>query len=116
VTEHLDYAVEGLRRAGHELYVPCGLLYRATLRRLRGDPLTAEMDLSEVLEISELGSMRLYECDVHLEWARLCRQRGDRDGLQRHTAKARKLVEETGYGRRRREVGWLERQISSTPS
>ena len=68
----------------------------------------AEADLSEALEIAERGSMRLLECDAHLEWARLCRQRGDRDGLERHVARARKLVEETGYGRRRREVEWLE--------
>ncbi len=71
----------------------------------------AEADLSEALEIAERGSMRLHECDAHLEWARLCRQRGDRDGLQRHVARARRLVEETGYGRRRREVEWLERQL-----
>ena len=71
----------------------------------------AEADLSKVLEIADLDSMRLYECDAHLEWARLCRQRGDRDGLEWHVARARRLVEETGYGRRRREVEWLERQL-----
>ena len=109
--EHLDHAVEGLRRAGHEDYLPLGLLARAALRRLRGDLPAAEADLSEALEIAERGSMRLHECDAHLEWARLCRQRGDRDGLERHVARARRLVEETGYGRRRREVEWLERQL-----
>ena len=57
--------------------------------------------------------MRLHECDAHLEWARLCRQRGDRDELQKHVARARKLVNETGYGRRKREVEWLERQLSA---
>jgi tetratricopeptide (TPR) repeat protein len=109
--EHLDHAVEGLRRAAQELYIPRGLLARAALRRLRGEPTAAEADLSEVLEIAERGSMRLFECDAYLEWARLCRQRGDHDGLQLHVARARKLVEETGYGRRRREVEWLERQL-----
>jgi hypothetical protein len=107
----LDHAVEGLRRAAQELYIPRGLLARAALRRLRGEPTAAEADLSEVLEIAERGSMRLFECDAYLEWARLCRQRGDHDGLQLHVARARKLVEETGYGRRRREVEWLERQL-----
>jgi hypothetical protein len=52
--------------------------------------------------------MRLHECDAHLEWARLCRQRGDRNGLEWHVARARRLVEETGYRRREREVRWLE--------
>lgn len=106
--QHLDYAVEGLRQAGTEHNVPRGLLARACLRRLRNELANAETDLSESLEIAERGSMRLYECDAHLEWARLCRQRGDRAGMERHVARARKLVEETGYGRRRREVEWLE--------
>ena len=109
--------MEGLRRAGTEDHVPRSLLARAALRRLRGDLTAAEADLSEALEIAERGAMRLFECDAHLEWARLCRQRGDHDGLAQHVTRARKLVEETGYGRRRREVEWLERQISaSTPA
>ncbi len=115
--EHLDHAVEDLRRAGQEDYIVRGLLARAALRRLRGNLPASEADLSEALEIAEPGSMRLHECDAHLEWARLCRQRGDREGLERHVARARRLVEETGYGRRRREVEWLERQVSaSTPA
>jgi tetratricopeptide (TPR) repeat protein len=114
--EHLDRAVEGLRWAGTEHHLPRGLLARAAFRRLRGDLPAAEADLFEALEIAERGSMRLHECDAHLEWARLCRQRGDRDGLQRHVARARKLVEETGYGRRRREVEWLEKALTPVPS
>ena len=110
--EHLDHAVEGLRRAAQEPYLPRGLLTRAAFRRLRGNLPAAEADLTEALEIAERGSMRLHECDAHLEWARLCRQRGDREDLAKHVARARKLVEETGYGRRRREVEWLERQLA----
>jgi tetratricopeptide (TPR) repeat protein len=106
--EHLDHAVEGLRQAGAEHHLPRGLLSRCALRRLRGDLAGAEADLSEALEIAERGSMRVHECDAHLEWAWLCRQRGDRDGQEEHVARARMLVEETGYGRRGREVGWLE--------
>jgi tetratricopeptide (TPR) repeat protein len=106
--EHLNHAVEGLRLAGYEEAIARGLLFRCALRRSRDDLGGAEADLSEALEIAERGSMRLHECDAHLEWARLCRQRGDRDGQQEHVARARKLVEETGYGRREREVRWLE--------
>jgi hypothetical protein len=109
LAEHLDHAVEGLRRAGYEEVVARGLLARSALRRLRGDLAGAEAEVSEVLEIAERGSMRIHECDAHLEWARLCRQRGDRAGQQEHVARARKLVEETGYGRRGREVEWLAR-------
>jgi tetratricopeptide (TPR) repeat protein len=115
-SEHLDQALEGLRRAGHEDDLPRGLIARAALRRLRGEFVAGEADLAEALEIAERGSMRLHECDAYLEWARLCRQRGDRDGLRQHVARARKLVEEMGYGRRRPEVEWLERQLSAMPS
>jgi tetratricopeptide (TPR) repeat protein len=110
--EHLDHALKGLRRAGYEEFLARGLLARASLRRFLGDLAVAEADLSEALEIAERGSMRLHECDAHLEWARLCRQRGDPHGLKNHVARARKLVEETGYGRRRREVEWLESQLA----
>jgi tetratricopeptide (TPR) repeat protein len=107
-TEHLDQAVEGLRQSGNEDDLPRGLLARGDLRRLQKDWPGAEADLSEALEIAERGLMRLHECDAHLEWARLCEDRGDREGAERHRTKARKLVEETGYGRRRGEVEALE--------
>jgi tetratricopeptide (TPR) repeat protein len=113
--EHLDHAVEGLRRAGTEHRLPWSLLSRCALRRLQGDLTGAEADLSEAFEIAERGSMRLHECDAHLEWARLCRQRGDRAGQQEHVARARRLVEETGYGRRRREVEALTPVPSPAP-
>jgi tetratricopeptide (TPR) repeat protein len=106
--EHLDHAVEGLRQAGTEHRLPWGLLARAALRRLQKNWPATEADLSEAMEIAERGSMRLHECDAHLEWARLCEARGDRAGVERHVARARKIVEETGYARRRGEVEALE--------
>ena len=106
--EHLDQAVEGLRRAGTEHNLPWGLLARAALRRQRKDWPAAEADLSEALEIAERGLMRLHECDAHLEHTRVCRDRGDRAGLERHVARAREIVEATGYERRRGEVEALE--------
>jgi hypothetical protein len=112
VAEHLDRAVEGLRQAGTEDYLPRGLLARGASRRLRGDPSGAKADLDEALEIAERGSMRLIICDAHLEWARLCLQQRNTDAARGHVAKARKIVNETGYGRREREVAWLERKLS----
>ena len=105
--EALDWAVNGLRRAGREDHLPRGLLARAALRRFRCDFTGATADLTEALEIAERGPMRLHECDAHLEWARLCRAQGDADAARRHVARARVLVEETEYGRRGRAVGWL---------
>ena len=104
--EHLERAVEGLRASGREDYVPRGLLARSTLRRFRNHLAGAEADLSEALEITERSLMRLHECDAHLEWARLCRQRGDGTGAEGHLEIARRIVKETGYGRQGREVGF----------
>ncbi|HSS49616.1 MAG TPA: TIR domain-containing protein [Thermoanaerobaculia bacterium] len=106
--EQLDQAVDGLRRAGREDYLPRGLLARAALRGFRSDFAGGAADLGEAMEIAERGPMRRHECDAHLEWARLCRDQGDLAVARRHVARARELVNETGYGRREREVRWLE--------
>jgi hypothetical protein len=106
--EQLDRAVDGLRLAGQEQFLPRGLLARASLRRFQSDFTAAAADLTEALEIAERGPMRLHECDAHLEWARLCRDQGALAAARRHVARARVLVNETGYGRREREVRWLE--------
>jgi tetratricopeptide (TPR) repeat protein len=110
--EHLDRAVDGLRRAADEVFVSRGLLARAALRRVRLDFTGAAADLTEALEIAEWGRMRLHECDAHLEWARLCRDQGDGVAMRDHVARARVLVNETGYGRREREVKWLEGELA----
>ena len=111
--EQLDRAVDGLRRAGQEQELPRGFLARTALRRFRSDFAGATADLTEALEIAERGPMRLHECDAHLEWARLCRDQGDLAAARRHVARARELVNETGYGRREREVAWLEKTLAS---
>ena len=110
--EPLDRAVDGLRRAGQEHYLPLALLSRAALRRFRSNFSGAAADLAEALEIAERGPMRLYECDAHLEWARLCRDQGDLAAAREHLERARALVAETGYGRREREVRWLEGELA----
>jgi hypothetical protein len=52
--------------------------------------------------------MRLHACDAHLERARLDLQQGDAAAAGEQVAMARKIVRETGYARREREVAWLE--------
>src|SRR5262249_51701529 len=106
--EHLDRTVEGLRQSGREDYVPRGLLARAAFQRLQGNRAAAAADLSEALEIAERGGMRLHACDAHLEGARLALQQSDTEAARKHVATARRLVNETGYKRREREVAWLE--------
>jgi len=113
--EQLNRSVESLRRAGDEEFIALGLLNQAALRRFRGDLPAAEADLDEALEIAERGSMRLHECDAHLQWARLCRDQGDRTGMEQHVTRARNLIDETGYERRRREVIYLEKRLAEMP-
>lgn len=114
--EHLDKSVDRLRRAGNEIFLPLGLHARAALRRSRSDFAGATADLAEALEIAERGSMRLHECDAHIERTRLDLQRGDTAAARIHLARARKLVDETGYGRREREVAYLERRLAAMPA
>ncbi|HBL26318.1 MAG TPA: hypothetical protein DD490_05730 [Acidobacteria bacterium] len=100
--------MDRLRQARAEEFVARGLLDRAAFRRVDGNFAGAAADLTEAMEIAERGPMRLHECDAHLEWARLCRDQGDLAAARGHVARARELVEATGYGRRAREVSWLE--------
>jgi hypothetical protein len=58
--------------------------------------------------------MRLHETDAHLEWTRLHRDTGDLAAAREHLARARALVDATGYERRRREVDWRSRQLEPT--
>jgi hypothetical protein len=67
----VDEAVDGLRSAGQNDFVPRGLLARAAFRRSAGDWDGAARDLDEVEEIAEPGPLRLFLCDMALERARL---------------------------------------------
>ena len=70
----LQHAVDGLRRAGQQQYLPLGLLTRAWLRSLTGartGPESAQSDLDEAWEIAERGPMPLFLADIHLHRARL---------------------------------------------
>jgi tetratricopeptide (TPR) repeat protein len=109
--DQLDRAVDGLRQAGNVSYLPRGLLARAAFFRDTGDFPAARRDLEEAMRIAKRSEMRLFQCDAHLEFARLALEEGDRDQAREHVAEARRLVDETGYGRRRPEVEALEAEV-----
>ncbi len=102
--EALDRAVAGLRQSGYEEFLTRGLLARAELRHFKGDRRGAEADFVEAEEIAERGGMRLHLCDVHLGWARLLLEAGEKAAAGRRLAAARSLVTATGYGRRAAEL------------
>ena len=111
--QHLDQAVDGLRAAGTQDYLPRGLLARAELYRQQGDYQEAEKDLQEVFEIAERGEMRLHLCDYHLAIARLLRTRTDQapdqnqPAITHHLQTAKEIIHQTHYHRRLPELNQL---------
>ncbi len=110
-TEHLDQAVDGLRRAGTQHHIPRGLLARAALHRVAGAFERAKRDLDEAMSIAERGGMGLNQADAHLEYARLDLAMGDKPKAQEHLATAKEMVERMGYHRRDGEVAELEKKL-----
>jgi tetratricopeptide (TPR) repeat protein len=113
---HLNQAVIHLRRSGREDYVPRGLLARARLGRWLGDRERVVQDLTEALDIAERGSMRLHECDAHLEWARYHVSIEDMGAARAHVTTAKALIVSTGYARRQAELAALSSALSSGES
>ncbi|NIM11320.1 MAG: hypothetical protein GTO45_04955, partial [Candidatus Aminicenantes bacterium] len=103
--EYLDQAVTGLREAGTNDHLPRGLLVRAECYRLMKQFSSAWDDLEEAEEIAELGSMKLYLCDYHLEAGRLYLAEKKNKQADHHFSIAKEMIEETGYFRRKNEVG-----------
>lgn len=102
--DHLDQTLTGLRESGYQGELSLGLQARAELRLYTGDHAGARRDLDEALEIASWGGMRLHEADCHLGFARLYQAMGDIPLTWEHLAKAKAIVEQTGYGRRAGEV------------
>jgi tetratricopeptide (TPR) repeat protein len=112
--EHLDQAVDGLRRAGTQDHIPRGLLARAALHRMRGDFEPARRDLDEALAIAERGGMGLHRADGHLEFARLYLAMGEEPSAREHLASAKGMVGCMGYKRRDGEVAELEAELEKS--
>jgi tetratricopeptide (TPR) repeat protein len=102
--QHLNQAVEYLRRAGHLDYLPLGLLARGTQR-----------DLEEAFRIATRSKMRLYLADYHLISARneIEGKFGPPDSIKarEHYEKADQLIQETGYHRRDQELEKLKADL-----
>ncbi len=98
-------------RRARSISLPRGLLARAALFRETGDALAARRDLDEAMRIARRGEMRLFQCDAHLESARLALAQRDRENARKDLAAASDLVQATGYGRRKPEVAELEARL-----
>ncbi len=102
--DYLNRAAAGLREAGTNDHLPRGLLARAECYRHIKEFSKARADLNEAEEIAELGGMKLHLCDLHLEAGRLCLAEENEEQAEKHFSMAKKMIEETGYHRRDKEV------------
>ena len=109
--EHLDQAVDGLRKAGTRDHQPRGFLARAALRRMQRKFDEAKRDVNEAMTIAERGGMGLFQADSHLEYVRLHLAMGDKSDARESLAKAKEMVERMGYHRRDGEVAELEEKV-----
>ena len=109
--EHLSQAVDGLRQAGQQYFLPLGLLARAELYRVQGEFDKAQHDIEEAMTIAERGEMELHQVDSPLEHARLYLAMRETDKAREHLAIAREMIEQIGYHRRDREVEELEAML-----
>jgi tetratricopeptide (TPR) repeat protein len=110
---HLTQAIDFLRKANDQEFFVRGLLARAAFSQEQGQLDDARRDLDEVLEIAERCGMRLFLTDYHLESCRLLLAENDLPSAREHLEKASKLVEETGYHRRDREVQELGKLLAA---
>jgi hypothetical protein len=123
--EHcLNQAVDGLRVSGQQDKISSGLLVRGTLFRNQKDFSKSWTDIDEAREIAEYGQMRLCLTDYHLEACRNIRDQlanedyqiiedGEtitltkeemQEKFQEHFKEAERLVNETGYHRRDKDI------------
>ena len=110
--QRFNQAVDGLRAAGQQQYLPLGLLARAEFHRRQGHFNRARRDLREVEKIARRGEMRLHLTDFHLESARLALAESDPAAAREHLDKARQLVTETGYHRRDPDLDEIAAQLA----
>jgi len=109
---YLNDAVEGLRKAGVQNYIPRGLLSRAALYRAQKNFTRAWEDLDETLEIAEQADMKLFLVDFHIEVSHvLCAEMDSGSAtnehlirLNSHINKVFELLKITGYYRKINEI------------
>ena len=112
---HLSQAVDGLRSAGRQDFLPLGLLARAALHLHTRAFDKVRRDLNEALSLSVRSGFRLHEADAHLGFARLTLAQGDPAKAREHLEKAQGIVTATGYHRRDGEVEEIQKLIEAAP-
>ncbi|HWB12925.1 MAG TPA: hypothetical protein VG826_27115 [Pirellulales bacterium] len=102
-------AVNGLHSAGTMDHLPKGLLTASLYHSVRGEHDAGRASLDEAQQIAERGPMPLYLADIHLQRARLFRDKAE-------LAKAADLIRKLGYGRRYDELADAEAAAANWPT
>jgi hypothetical protein len=112
---YINQAVNGLKDSGYRQILPLGLLARAKIYLQFQDYLKAHADLQEVYDIVKPSGMRLHLTDYHLEMARLliAESKEPASTIKDHVDKAEKLINDTGYHRRDKELAELKEQLQT---
>lgn len=108
---YLNEAINVLRQTNNRPLISLGLIFEAAMYRVTMNFDCACRDLDEALTLATRAGMRLHETDAHLEYARLHQATGDADRARESLAKAKTIIEDTGYHRRDGEVADLERAL-----
>ena len=106
--EYLNRAVDGLRKAGEQGFIPRGRIARAALHRVCQTFGLARRDLHEAMAIAKRSGMGLFEADAHLEYARFSLAMGENAKAREALSTAKGMIEKMGYHRRDTEVAALE--------
>lgn len=107
----LEYAIQRFREAGQVNHLPDGLLTRAAFFRETKAFVLSRRDLDEAMRIATRCGMRLFECDAHLEYARLALAEGNPDAALPHFKSAEAAVSTCGYHRRDGEIAELRETL-----
>ena len=102
--EHLDVAVNSLRKAGIQDFLPFGLLTRAELNRVTNDLPAARHDLDETYTLSARIGAKLHQADCCLEYTRLYLAEDDKGNTRKYFEEAEAIITETGYHRRDKDL------------
>lgn len=107
----LSHSVDTAYDSGNLAWVAPSLLARSKLHRELAEYDECRSDLAQALGIARRGQMRLFECDSHLEYARLALAEENSDAALPHFQSADALVTECGYHRRDPEIVELKEKL-----
>jgi hypothetical protein len=103
-------AIENLTRAHNTHHIPRARLALSDFLRQRNDLVGARKEVDEAMTYAANG-MDLHMADCHLAYAKLNLADGEIDKSQKSLDEAREIIQRIGYGRRKKELAELEKQI-----